>query len=216
MITITAITPAHKAAAAISPRRRLCAALDARLRAAGGCGERGGRSRSEGSRPLRGWGIPIAGRERHKHAHKVASGSAVSDRRRRAQPPRDGAQRASGKTRITLVAGRGRCDSCPHVRQESQSPRGAPEVLRTLLAAGRSGTSDRAGERSPPLSVQRNATAPRSRGRVGWVRRVSREACWSGHALLRRDDALIGGNIPGKDPKDFGVLAGMDTSPAAL
>lgn len=78
------------------------------------------------------------------------------------------------------------------------------------------GTSDRAGERSPPFYLQRNATAPRSRGRVGWVRRVSREACWSGHALLRRDDALIGGNIPGKDPKDFRVLASMDTSPAAL
>jgi hypothetical protein len=37
MITITAITPAHKAAAAMSPRRRLCAALEARLRAARGC-----------------------------------------------------------------------------------------------------------------------------------------------------------------------------------
>lgn len=179
MITITAITPAHKAAAAISPRPRLCAALEARLRAAGGCGERGGRSRSEGSRPLRGWGIPVAGRERHKHAHKVASGSVVSDRRRRAQP------------RATALGAR---------RANSHHPGGGQKAMRFVLA----------------FSLQRNATAPKSRGRVGWVRRVSRETCWSGHALLRRDDALIGGNIPGKDPKDFGVLAGMDTSPAAL
>jgi RNA polymerase sigma-70 factor (ECF subfamily) len=60
--------------------------------------------------------------------------------------------------------------------------------------------------RLPPPSLQRNATAAESRGRAGWVRRVSRATWLVRSRLLLTDDAPIGGNLPGKDSNTAGVL----------